>query len=68
MAVEYNGSTVASIDMDSKIGYKQFFSEGSRFQYSGKETLAYFCLHGRAILCSVLAHANCLKTWHVFIN
>lgn len=42
MAVEYNGSTVAAIDMDSKIGYKQFFSEGSKFQYSGKETLASF--------------------------
>lgn len=37
MAVEYNGSTVAAIDMDSKIGYKQFFSEDSKFQYSGKK-------------------------------
>lgn len=38
MAVEYNGSTVAAIDMDTKIGYKQFFSEGGKFQYSGTET------------------------------
>lgn len=41
MAVEYNGSTVAAMDMDSKIGYKQFFSEGSKFQYSGKEWLMH---------------------------
>uniref|UniRef100_A0A674P499 C-type lectin domain family 4 member M-like n=2 Tax=Takifugu rubripes TaxID=31033 RepID=A0A674P499_TAKRU len=34
MSVAYNGSTVAAMDMDSKIGYKQFFSEGSKFQYS----------------------------------
>lgn len=39
MAVEYNGSTVAALNMDSKIGYKQFFSEGSKIQYSGKEKL-----------------------------
>lgn len=39
MAVEYNGSRVAAISMDSKIGYKQFFSEGSKFQYAGKEML-----------------------------
>lgn len=39
MSVAYNGSTVAAMDMDSKIGYKQFFSEGSKFQYSGKESL-----------------------------
>lgn len=39
MAVEYNGSKVTPIDMDSKIGYKQFFSECSKFQYSGKEVL-----------------------------
>lgn len=39
MAVEYNGSTIAAIDMDSKIGYKQFFSEGVKFKHSGKEVL-----------------------------
>lgn len=37
MSVEYNGSTVAAMDMDSKVGYK-LFSEGGKFQYSGKET------------------------------
>lgn len=39
MAVEYNGSKVTAIDMDSKIGYVKFFSEDSKFQYSGKEML-----------------------------
>lgn len=39
MTVEYNGSTVAAMDMESKIGYKQFFSEGRKFQNSGKELL-----------------------------
>lgn len=42
MSVAYNGSTVAAMDLDSKIGYKQFFSEGSKFQYSGKESLNSF--------------------------
>lgn len=42
MSVTYNGSTVAAMDMDSKIGYKQFFSEGRKFQYSGKESLNSF--------------------------
>lgn len=42
MTVEYNGSTVAAMDMDSKIGYKKFFSEGIKFQYSGKEWLTSF--------------------------
>lgn len=42
MSVAYNGSTVAAMDMESKIGYKQFFSEGSKFQYSGKESLNSF--------------------------
>lgn len=42
MSVAYNGSSVAAMDMDSKIGYKQLFSEGSKFQYSGKGSLISF--------------------------
>lgn len=50
MSVAYNGSTVAAMDMDSKIGYKQFFSEGSKFQYSGKESLNSFQMKHPAML------------------
>lgn len=45
MSVVYNGSTVAAMDMDSKIGYKQFFSEGSKFQYSGKSLNSFQIKH-----------------------
>lgn len=62
MSVEYSGSTVAAMDMDSKIGYKQFFSEANKFQYSGK-----YQLHSKVIPESlsnvvVVARTNCLKT------
>lgn len=43
MAVEYRASTVSNMDMeDSKVGYKQFFGEGSKVQYSGKKIRASF--------------------------
>lgn len=37
IAVEYRASTVTNMDMEnSKIGYKQFFTDGSKLQSSGK--------------------------------
>ena len=37
MAVEYRASTVTNMDTEnSKIGYKQFFTDGSKLQSSGK--------------------------------
>lgn len=43
MAVEYRASTVTNMDIDdSKIGYKQFFSDGSKLKYSGTEIKTSF--------------------------
>lgn len=38
MTVEYHASTATNMDIeDSKIGYKQFFMDGSKLRYSGNE-------------------------------
>lgn len=43
MAVEYRASTVTNMDFDdSKIGYKQFFLDGSKLKYSGNEIKTSF--------------------------
>lgn len=46
MAVEYRASTVTNMDMEnSKIGYKQFFTDGSKLQSSGKSIWSSFQIH-----------------------